>query len=121
MGKAQRVPKVAHGKVPCIDNNATKLPCERSNKLGGTCACMFPSSNPLLDQRHYNKCNMLFHQTQISPVQPKAFVQLAEDRRDDGNLLHFQNPILVVSNQEWCGCSLFLLSEDHPMETYHLG
>ena len=100
MGKAQRVRKIAHGKVPCIDNNAAELPCEQSNKLGGTCARMFPSRNPLLRQRHYNKCNMLFHQTQISPVEPKAFVDLAEDQRDDGNLLHFQNPILVVSNQE---------------------
>ena len=54
-------------------------------------------------------------------MQPKAFVELAEDRQDNGNLLHFQNPILVVSNQEWCGRSLSLLSEDHSMETCHLG
>ena len=32
-GKGQRVRKVAHGKVPCMHNNAAELPCERLNKL----------------------------------------------------------------------------------------
>ena len=31
----------------------------------------------------------------------QSFCELAEDRQDDGNLLHFQNPILVLFNQEW--------------------
>ena len=64
-GTGQRVPKVAHGKVPCMHNNTAELPCERSNKLGGTCSHvpkMKPPSRPkaLKQMQHVVQSNTNF-------------------------------------------------------------
>ena len=93
MGIGQRIRKVAHGKVPCIDNNAAELPCERRaiKQIGWYMCSHVPTMKP--------------------PSGPKALKQMQHVVPSNTNLAGAVQSFCGGSARSW---QLVAFSKSHP-------